>query len=118
MIVHIIAVPPTHAAMIMSMVNVVRVILDADAVGAAEVVGEASDACVVTVTWALVGVNATGGVLTAVIDVGEAIDEDELVDKDVELGGVEEVELELESELVIGLRTPLRPRGSLVEDEG
>jgi len=53
MIVQMIAVPPTHAAMTMSTVNVVRVILDAPegvGLGLGELLAEASDACVVMVT--------------------------------------------------------------------
>jgi len=117
MIVHMIAVPPTHAAMTIRTVNVVRVILDDDEVGAAEVLGEASDACVVTVTWALVGVNATRGVLTAVIDVREGVDEGELDDDDRVLDE-EERGIELEPVFVSEPSKPLRPKGSLAEDVG
>jgi hypothetical protein len=44
MIVQRIAVPPTQAAIIMSTVNVVRVILAEEEVGADEAVADASDA--------------------------------------------------------------------------
>lgn len=113
MTVHMIATPPTPAAMAMITVNVVRVILDDDATGAAEVLGDASDAWVVTVTWALVGVAITRGVLTAAMDVREEVDEDKLDDRDdvLEEGRV------LELGFVIELRMPLRPKGSLVEDD-
>jgi len=117
MIVHIMAVPPTHDAITMSTVNVVRVILDADAVGAAEELAEASDACVVTVTWALVGMGATG-VLAAAVGEIEAVDEDE-VDNDEtdELEDTEEETLELETVFVSKLTTLLSPKVSLVEDD-
>jgi hypothetical protein len=50
MIVHTMAVPPTQDAIIISIVNVVRVILDDDPEATADVLGEALDACVVMVT--------------------------------------------------------------------
>jgi hypothetical protein len=119
MIVHMMAVPPTHDAMTMSTVNVVRVILDDDEVGTAEELAEASDACVVTVTWALVGVATTGGVLTAATEVRETVDDDELDDDTSdELGGDEEDgALELEAVFVSELTTLLSTGGLLVEDD-
>jgi hypothetical protein len=120
MIVHMMAVPPTHDAITMSTVKVVRVILDDDAVGAAEALAEASDACVVTVTWALVGVGVvTKGVVAAAMDVRSAVDEDELDSGDGGLESVDEGELELEPEPVFvdELTTLLRPDGPLVEDD-
>jgi len=117
MIVHIMAVPPTHDAITMSTVNVVRVILDADAVGAAEELAEASDACVVTVTWALVGVGATG-LLTATMGEVEAVGEDEVNNDEAdELEDVEEETLELEAVFVSKLTTLLSAKVSLVEDD-
>ena len=114
------AVPPTQAAMTMSTVNVVRVILPDDEVGAAEVLGEASEASVVTVTCALVGVTTTRGVLTAVIDARDVEDEDKLGDNedDVLEEEDEERELELKPRLVSGSKMLLRPKGSLAEDDG
>jgi hypothetical protein len=119
MIVHMMAVPPTHDAMTMSTVNVVRVILDDDAVGAAEALAEASDACVVTVTWALVGVGVvtTEGVVVAAMDVSSAVDEDELNSGDDELESVDKGVLELEPVFVSELTTLLRLNGSLAEDD-
>jgi len=73
MIVQIIAVPPTQAAMTISTVNVVRVILAADEVGADEVVADAADAGVVIVTLAIDEALLTGeeaGMTTGVWEVG------------------------------------------------
>lgn len=53
MIVQMIAVPPTQAAMTMSTVSVVRVILADDDEGVDEAVEDASDASVVIVTFAI-----------------------------------------------------------------
>lgn len=122
MIVHMIAIPPIDAAMTMSTVNVVRVILDDDPEGVAGLLGEALDACVVTVTWALVGVAITGELVTAVMDGSDALDEGEL-DDDNDEDVPEEVEMELELELepeavwVSELRTLLSPVGPAVEDD-
>jgi len=126
MIVQMMAVPPTQAAMTMSTVSVVRVILEDDPEGEAEVLAEASDASVVTVTWALVGVTITGGVLTAITGVREveddgklSSDEDDVLDEEDEEDGEDgERELELELMLVSGSKMLLRPKGSLAEDDG
>jgi hypothetical protein len=120
MIVQMMAVPPTQAAMTMSTVNVVRVILDDDPEGEAELLAEASDASVVTVTWALVGVATTGGVLIATMGVREVEDDGKLSndDDDVLDEEDEEEELKLELMLVSGSRMLLRPKGSLAEDDG
>lgn len=119
MIVHMMAVPPTHDAMTISTVNVVRVILEDEPEGMAEVLGVAFDACVVIVTCALVGAATTRGVV-ATIDGGDMVDEGEFDDNDEDVLE-EELELELELELklvcVSGLRMLLRPKGSLVEDD-
>ena len=119
MIVHMMAVPPTHDAITMSTVKVVRVILDDDEVGAAEALAEALDACVVTVTWALVGVGVVTkeGVVAAAMDVRSAVDEDELDSGDGGLEGVDKGELELEPVFVDELTTLLRADGSLAEDD-
>jgi hypothetical protein len=119
MIVHKMAIPPTDAAMTMSTVTVVRVILDADPETVAEVVGEALDAWVVTVTWALVGVATTGESGTAVMDGREALDDDEL-DDDNDEDVLEEEELELALELEAVCVSELRRlliKGVLVEDD-
>jgi len=119
MIVHMMAVPPTHDAMTMSTVNVVRVILDDDAVGAAEALAGALDACVVTVTWAFVGVGVvtTGGVVAAAMEVRSAEDADELNNGDGELESVDKGELELEPGLAVELTALLGPNGLSVEDD-
>jgi len=114
MIVHMIAIPPTLAAMTMSIVNVVRVILDDDPEATAEVLGAALDAFVVIVTWTLVGVAAAGEVVTAVMGGREAVVEVELEDDEDEL---EVVELELELVCVSGPKMLLRPKGSEVEED-
>jgi len=117
MTVQMMAVPPTHAAMTTSTVNVARVILDADseeeAVG--ELLAEASDACVVTVTWVLDGVPTIGEAVIPVMDGREAVDKDVLGDNDEVV--LEEEVLEVELVWVVELRRVLAPKGSLVEED-
>jgi len=119
MIVHKMAIPPTDAAMTMSTIKVVRVILDDDPEAVAGVVGEALDACVVTVTWALVGVATTGESVTAVIDGRDVLDKDELDDdNDEDVLEKEELELALELEVVCVTKLGrLLGKGVLVEDD-
>jgi hypothetical protein len=119
MIVHRMAIPPTDAAMTTSTSTVARVILDDDPEVAAAAVGEALDAaCVVTVTWALVGVATTGDSGTAVVDGRGGLDEGKLGDDDDE-DALEEEELELTLELeaaCVELGRSLG-KGVLVEDD-
>lgn len=119
MMVHKMAIPPTDAAIPIITVTVVRVILDDDPEAVAEVVGEALDACVVTVTWALVGVAAAGESVIAVMDGREVLDDDELDDdKDEDVLEEEVPVLALELEVVcVSELTRLLVKGVLVEDD-
>jgi hypothetical protein len=119
MIVHRMAIPPTDAAMTTSTSTVARVILDDDPEVAAAAVGEALDAaCVVTVTWALVGVATTGDSGAAVVDGRGGLDEGKLGDdNDEDVLEEEELELTLELEAACVELGRSLGKGVLVEDD-
>lgn len=120
MIVQMMATPATEAAMTMRMVTVVRVTLDApEVLAGAEVVAEASEASVVTVTLGF-ALDTRGVVEEAVVsgkaddDVVGATDED---DEEEEEEKVLETELLVEELVAVSpLTMLLRPKGSLAED--
>jgi len=129
MIVQMIAVPPTQAAMTMSTVSVVRVILDDDDEGADDAVADASDASVVIVVLAIdIGVVAGEEEATTVgaweVVTGEALEDD---DDDEEGEGEEEEDTKdnaPEAELLVGVTGFVRElritlsRGLLAEADG
>jgi hypothetical protein len=124
MIVQMMATPPTLAAITMSTVNVVRVILEALLVATAEVVAEAAAAAVVMVTCELEG-SITALVSGAAEVVGRAtlvvfgrIDEDEVEESEAEeVVVVRATVLEVVAVFVSELMMLLKPKGSVTEVE-